>query len=176
MGQRFPTTALPISVSLRPTAYSDTIGLHSESELVKNQKRVSRIYHPEGNKGTRDSKFRRWKDGTKGELPTYVPLVGGGGGNLYHPLRSFLYSLCPPFIISFSLFFCYFSSSIVVHILYVNAVNAPLSRRFEEQLTLLCSTFCFFTRHFDLLFDVPFAAKCSGARRRRPSRSIHFSQ
>ena len=70
-------------VSLRPTAYSDTIGLYSESELVKNQKRVSRIYHSDGNKGSWDSNFRRWKAGTKGELPTYDPLFGGGGNNHY---------------------------------------------------------------------------------------------
>lgn len=59
----------------------------------------------------------------KGSYLPMFPLSEGGGGNLYHPLRSFLYSLCPPFIISFNLFFYYFSSSIVVHILYVNAVH-----------------------------------------------------
>ncbi|EFX72772.1 hypothetical protein DAPPUDRAFT_254087 [Daphnia pulex] len=49
-----------------------------------------------------------------------------------------------------------YSSSYIV---CANVVNVPLSRRFGEQLTLLCCTLYFFTRHFDSLFDVFFCCE-----------------
>lgn len=56
---------------------------------------------------------------------------------------------------SFGFFRPYSSSYIVC----ANVVNVPLSRRFGEQLTLLCRTLYFFTRHFDSLLDVFFCCQ-----------------
>lgn len=142
---------LPIYVTLQPTALSDTIGSHSEWWLVKNQKKkVSWIYHlviP----GI--SEFRRWKDGTKGELPMF-PLVGWTITMQMKLMVQFvppaalhpLFPICPSAIHS-------------SYIVCANVVNVPLSRRFGEQLTLLCCTLYFFTRHLDSLFDVFFCCQ-----------------
>jgi hypothetical protein len=98
---------------------------------------------------------------------------------LYHPLRSILYSPSAHRLLFLFFSFGFFRPYSSSYIVCANVVNVPLSRRFGEQLTLLCCTLYYFTRHFDSLFDVFFCcAKRSSARRRRrrPSSSIHFSQ
>lgn len=73
-----------------------------------------------------------------------------------HPLYSpSAHRLLFPFFFSFGFFRPYSSSYIVC----ANVVNVPLSRRFGEQLTLLCCTLYFFTRHLDSLFDVFFCCQ-----------------
>ena len=187
MGQRFPTTAFANLLFLYGQPLTAT---QLDCILNRNWLRIrkeslgsiTQMVIKEAEIRTLDvEKLER-----KGSYLPMIPFSEGGGNNHYadevngpicttHRAPSFILS-AHRLLFPLTFFFYYFFSSIVVHILYVNAVNAPLSRRFEEQLTLLCSTFCFFTRHFNLLFDVPFAAKCSSVRRRRPSRSIHFSQ